>query len=194
MKHLLWVLFTAFIAALTVRCVPFKQYNAEVFFEHDMGYFPLDNILFSDLYSLPQAPMWTPGGIPFSGPVTPLALDEVVMPTLRCLGRTDAVGKFGVVVAANAKLSEDKTQEVLPVLAPSQGCLDKGLDSGYFTCHFRDGVRGPESKPIAISTPSMYTLPAAVARIVMRVPNPWAVPEYAKCLGPYTKPLSGLVH
>ena len=176
-------------------CIPtmLRQRDAELMYEQSLGYRGPDTF---ERYAPPSATQTTPWGIRFAGKVDPVRLDTVARKTLECLHAEQRRFEFTVLVPDDWVLSCDGTQEVLPVRSYSALGDCKG-QTGQCPCRWRDGVRGPAERPTLISVPSLVTLPRAIA-VWVRGPdyylkwdyNPWADPETAPCLGPWSSPLS----
>lgn len=98
---------------------------------------------------------------------------------------------FTIKVAADAFLSRDGTQELLPSPAPATGCADKGLcsDVKNCPCYWRAGIQ--DNRYIVIP-PSGYLFKDAFVRQATGCNSVW-VGELAACVHPTVPPLSGLV-
>jgi hypothetical protein len=183
-------------AALLSGCIPtaLRARDSELMYEQSLGYRGPDSF---ERYAPPTVTMVTSWGIRYAGKVDPARLDTVSSKTLACLHAEHRRFDVVVLVPDDWSLSCDSTQEVLPVRAYSAaGDCGKGL-TGPCPCRWRDGVRGPAESPTLVSVPSLVTLPRAIA-VWLRGPdyyakwgyNPWADPETAPCLGPWSSALS----
>ena len=177
-------------------CIPtmLRNRDSELMYEQSLGYRGPDSF---ERYSPPSVTQTTPWGIRYAGKVDQVRLDTVAKKTLECLHAEQRRFDFTVLVPDDWTLSCDGTQEVLPVRSYSAlGDCGKGL-TGPCPCRWRDGVHGPAENPTLISPPSLLLLPRAIAVWVRGGDyylkwdyNPWADPETAPCLGPWSSPLS----
>lgn len=96
-----------------------------------------------------------------------------------------------VKVAPDAVLSQDGSQEMLPALAPIEGCIEKGLCKvgEPCNCHYRAGI---QDDVVIVITPSGYLYKDPLIRMVTGCNNPW-VGKLAICARPSVPMLSGLV-
>jgi hypothetical protein len=130
----------------------------------------------------------TPGGIRFDPTGQAIAgetIDRLTSEVSECLGMSIDRASFRVKVPRNWALSCDKTQQVLPVLAPNEGCDAKGLTDRSCPCRWRAFIQCPN---VIIATPSLYLYKDALIRLVTGNPNPWGDPRLAKCAAPTTEP------
>ena len=97
-------------------------------------------------------------------------------------------GSFVVKVASDYKLTCDGEQQVLPVVAPSAGCLAKGQHTTpECPCSYRAGIECPN---ILVVTPSLYIYKDVLIRFLYGCSDPWANADLAACATPSTLPLS----
>lgn len=164
-------------------------YPAGSRFESSLGYTrPAGAQSFAEAYPLPRTWSVTPHGLSFTGPASRAKeLDRVTDKTLACL-RLPSVRSFRVIVASNWTTSCDGKEQVLPMLAPSAGCLAKAPATGGCKCHWRAGVREPD---VVITTPNLLLYPDALTRLQTGSANPWADSSLIPCLGPWTGPRDG---
>lgn len=95
---------------------------------------------------------------------------------------------FNVKIASNWQLSCDKSEQVLPTLAGSAGCIAKGLTpSDICPCKWRAGIQCPNN---LIVTPNFFLYKDVLIRYITSCSNPWIVPKLATCATPTTTPLS----
>jgi len=102
---------------------------------------------------------------------------------------------FYVKVAPNAFLSMDKTQELLPAVAPGEGCVAKGLcnTAEECSCHWRAGLQVESSKTTIVVTPSGYLFKQYYLMMAYGCLNIWTE-GMSQCATPSISPLSGLVN
>lgn len=132
----------------------------------------------------PKGTPFDPSGMKISGQLIDRLTDEVET----CLGQTIERSAFVVKVANDWTLNCDKTEQVLPILAGSAGCLAKGLTpTSECQCRWRAGIKCPNS---IIVTPNFFLYKDALIRYVTGEPNPWAIDKLANCAAPTTTPLS----
>ena len=134
----------------------------------------------------------TPEGIRVdrSGQTAPTLeqIDELTDAVEACLraapitcGRPDPVinrGCFSVKVPNDWAMSCAGDWQVLRDRAPEIGCLAKGeTPSPECPCRWRAGIQ----ETAFVVTPSLLLYPDVLIRAATGCPNPWAVPELAKC-------------
>ncbi len=149
----------------------------------------------------------TAGGIgydPSGLPIAPELIDRLTGEVEKCLASVEADAgvaracmqyagtidrkSFVVKIANDWVLSCDGSQQLLPVLAGSAGCIAKGLTpSEQCPCRWRAGIECPNQ---IITTPSFYLYKDALTRFVTGCADPWAYPSLATCVSPSTTPLS----
>ncbi len=99
-----------------------------------------------------------------------------------------ARNSFVIKIASDWVLSCDKSEQLLPVYAGSEGCIEKGITpTEQCPCRWRAGIKCPN---VLIVTPSFYLYKDALIRFVTGCQNPWASPALASCATPSTLPLS----
>lgn len=114
-------------------------------------------------------------------------IDRLVDETENCIGRKINRASFKVKIADDWELNCDKTQQTLPIVVNSTGCIDKGQDPTITCpCKFRAGIKCPN---IIVTTPSMYLFKDMLIRFVVSVSNPWIDDALSICAQPSTDPL-----
>lgn len=128
--------------------------------------------------------MFDPSGMP----IAPALIDRLTDEVEACLSISIIRTSFVVKVANDWIINCDGTQQLLPVLAGSAGCIAKGLTpSEQCPCRWRAGIECPNA---IVTTPSFYLYKDALTRFVTGNMDPWASPELAVCASPSTTPLS----
>lgn len=142
---------------------------------------------------------YDPSGMPISPEVIDRLTNEVEACLVnvaseheapQCMSSVSRIdrGSFIVKIASDWVLSCDKTEQLLPVLAGSDGCIAKGITpTEQCPCRWRAGVKCPN---VIIATPSLYLYKDALIRFITGCANPWASPALASCATPTTDPLS----
>lgn len=86
---------------------------------------------------------------------------------------------FDVKVPNDWVMSCDGTQQLLPALAPQQGCLDKGLEpNSDCPCRWRGGLQNSNT---IVTTPSMIIYKDPLIRFGTGCNNPWNNHQLARC-------------
>lgn len=137
----------------------------------------------------PEGTHFDPSGQNISGEL----IDRLTGEVEACLTKSGKLdhpidrGAFVVKVASDWQLNCDKTQQLLPVLAGSAGCVAKGLTpTEQCPCRWRAGIRCPN---VLVVTPNFYLYKDVLIRFTLGVQNPWT-PDLATCASPSTTPLS----
>ena len=86
---------------------------------------------------------------------------------------------FDVKVPNDWVISCDGTQQLLPALAPQQGCLDKGFEADQnCPCRWRGGLQNSNT---VVTTPSMIIYKDPLIRFGTGCNNPWNHARLSKC-------------
>jgi len=184
------------IGLITVSCV--TAYNKALIYEQRLGYYTSNNKVFND-YVITEIKK-TPNGISYQGDINPITLDKVMEKTDKCI---NIPHNEYIVMIEKGSLSCNSLSLILSLKASNPaGCQEKGfILSDNCPCSWRAGVAYPNK---IITTSDLQLLPDAFTRWVVwgqtnnplemkSIPDgaPWNIPELRKCLGPWTKPITG---